>query len=245
VRLQKEMVTMANRAEERVKILASFGSALLLVALIAPATAQQAAAPAAAADKWETTIAQFEAEDKKTPPPHEAVLFVGSSSIRLWDLKKSFPDVATINRGFGGSQMSDVVRYAGRIITPYKPRLIVLYEGDNDLAAKKPPEQVVDDFTALLKAVRAELPTTPIVVIGTKPSPKRWELINQQRALNRLVADRCQADGHATFLDVERPMLAADGQAKGSLFREDKLHLNDEGYRLWTSLVAPLIAPAK
>jgi lysophospholipase L1-like esterase len=239
------MVRMANRAEERVKILASFGSALLLVSLIAPATAQQAAAPAAAADKWEKTIAQFEAEDQKSAPPRDAVLFVGSSSIRLWDLKKSFPDVATVNRGFGGSQMSDVVRYAVRIITPYKPRLIVLYEGDNDLAAKKTPEQVADDFTALLKAVRAELPTTPIVVIGTKPSPKRWELIDQQRALNRLLADRCQADGHATFLDVERPMLAADGQPKASLFRDDKLHLNDDGYRLWTSLVAPLIAPAK
>ena len=236
---------IANRAAQRVKNLAGFGSALWLVALIAPATAQQAATPAAAADKWEKTIAQFEAEDQKSPPPREAVLFVGSSSIRLWDLKKSFPDVATINRGFGGSQMSDAARYARRIITPYRPRLIVLYEGDNDLAAKKTPEQVADDFTALLKAVRADLPTTPVVVIGTKPSPKRWELIDQQRALNRLLADRCQADGHATFLDVERPMLADDGQPKGSLFREDKLHLNDEGYRLWTSLLAPLVTPAR
>ena len=206
---------------------------------------QQAAAPSAAADKWEKTIAQFEAEDQKSPPPRDAVLFVGSSSIRLWDLKKSFPNVATINRGFGGSQMSDAARYARKIITPYKPRLIVLYEGDNDLAAKKTPEQVANDFTALLKAVRAELPTTPIVVMGTKPSPKRWELIDQQRALNRLLAERCQADGYATFLDVERPMLAADGQPQASLFRDDKLHLNDEGYRLWTSLVAPLVVPAR
>jgi lysophospholipase L1-like esterase len=225
------------------KILAGFVSVALLV--VAPALAQQNAGPVAAADKWEKTIAQFEAEDQKSPPPRDAVLFVGSSSIRLWDLKESFPDLPTINRGFGGSQMSDATRYARRIITPYKPRLIVLYEGDNDLAAKKSPGQVADDFTSLLTAVRGELPTTPIVVIGTKPSPKRWELIDQQRALNRMLAERCQAEGYATFLDVERPMLAADGQPKASLFRDDKLHLNDEGYRLWTSLVAPLVAPAQ
>jgi lysophospholipase L1-like esterase len=225
-----------------VKILARLIAILLLVALSTQAHAQETAP---AADKWERTIAQFEAEDQKSPPPKDAVLFVGSSSIRLWDLKKSFPELPTINRGFGGSQMSDAVRYVRRIITPYKPRMIVLYEGDNDLAAKETPEQVAADFDALLKAVRVELPTTPIVVIGAKPSPKRWELIDRQRALNRLLAERCQVDGHATFLDVERPMLAADGQPKASLFRDDKLHLNDDGYRLWTSLLAPLIGPAQ
>jgi lysophospholipase L1-like esterase len=228
-----------------VKTLAATFCVVWLVLFTSQARAQNAAPPTAAADKWEKTIAQFEAADQKSPPPRDAVLFVGSSSIRLWDLKKSFPDLPTINRGFGGSQMSDAARYARRIITPYKPRLIVLYEGDNDLAANETPEQVAADFDELLKAVRSELPTTPLVVIGAKPSPKRWALIDQQRVLNRLLAERCQADGHATFLDIERPMLAADGQPKASLFREDKLHLNDEGYRLWSSLVAPLVAPAR
>jgi lysophospholipase L1-like esterase len=197
--------------------------------------------PAADQDKWEKTIAAFEAEDARSPPPKDAVLFVGSSSIRLWDLKKSFPELATINRGFGGSQMGDAAKYVQRIITPYKPRLIVLYEGDNDLAAKKTPGDVVADFDRLLKLVRADLPTTPLVVIGCKPSPKRWALIQQQRELNRVLAERCEKDGHAKLLDIEKPMLGDDGQPKADLFREDMLHLNDKGYALWNSLLAPHI----
>jgi lysophospholipase L1-like esterase len=169
------------------------------------------------------------------------VLFVGSSSIRLWDFKKSFPDLHTINRGFGGSQMADVVQHAERIVLPYRPRAIVLYEGDNDIAAKKTPEQVAADFGTLLKLIRAKLPETPLIVIGTKPSESRWKLIEQQRALNRLLAERCQQDGHATFLDVEQPMLNADGLPRSELFREDKLHLNAAGYALWTELLTPYI----
>ncbi len=211
---------------------------IVMVLLVLPAWAL---AQEPEADKWEKTIAAFEAADKKSPPPADAVLFVGSSSIRLWDLKASFPDQPTINRGFGGSQMSDVVKYAGRIVTPYKPRAIVLYEGDNDLAAKETPEQVAADFEAFLKLVRAELPRVPLVVIGCKPSPKRWAIIDQQRELNRLLAERCKRDGHTTFLDVEKPMLTAAGQPKVELFREDMLHLNAAGYALWTSLVRPLI----
>ena len=86
-----------------------------------------------------------------------------------------------------------------RLINVYKPRVIVLYEGDNDLGAKKTPEQVAADFDALLKIVRADLPTTPLIVIGCKPSPKRWALIEQQRMLNKLLAARCEKDGHCTF----------------------------------------------
>lgn len=193
------------------------------------------------ADKWEKAIADFEAQDRQSPPPKDAILFVGSSSIRLWDLKKSFPDLPAINRGFGGSQMSDVVRYAGRIVTPYKPRAIVLYEGDNDLANGRKPEEVATDFDAFLKLVRADLPETPMIVIGCKPSPKRWALIDQQRTANRLLAERCKADGHCTFLDVERPMLGAGGEPRPELFVEDKLHLNDKGYELWAELLKPLL----
>lgn len=225
--------------------------AAYLFILISSAAAQQPAvvkdapekakAPPAA-DRWETTIAAFEAEDKESPPPKNAVVFIGSSSIRLWDLKQSFPDVASINRGFGGSQMSDAVKYAHRVVTPYKPRLIVLYEGDNDLNAGKSPQQVAADFDAFLKIVRAELPTTPLIVIGMKPSPSRWKLIEQQRETNRLLADRCAKDGKAKFLDVEKPMLGSDGQPKPEIFRADKLHLNDEGYKIWNELIQPLFA---
>jgi hypothetical protein len=119
-------------------------------AAVKDAPAKAKAPPAA--DRWEITIAAFEAEDKLAPPPKDAVVFIGSSSIRLWDLKKSFPDLVALNRGFGGSQMSDAVKYARRIFTPYKPRLIVLYEGDNDLNAGKSPTQVAADFEEFLKS---------------------------------------------------------------------------------------------
>jgi lysophospholipase L1-like esterase len=197
---------------------------------------------APAADRWEKAIAAFEAEDKSSPPPKDAVVFIGSSSIRLWDLKKSFPEVAAINRGFGGSQMADAARYAHRIVTPYKPRLIVLYEGDNDLNAGKSPQQVAADFDEFLKVVRSDLAMTPLIVIGMKPSPSRWKLIEQQREANRLLADRCAKDGKCRFLDVEKPMLGSDGQPRPELFRADKLHLNDDGYKLWNSLLRPLVS---
>lgn len=195
-----------------------------------------------AADKWAKSIAAFDEQDKQSPPPKDAVLFVGSSSIRLWDTKAAFPKLATINRGFGGSQMSDAARHARRLINVYQPRVIVLYEGDNDLSAKKSPEQVAADFEALLKIVRSNLPKTPLIVIGCKPSPSRWSLIEKQRALNKLLADRCAKDGHATLLDVEKHMLGSDDQPRPELYRTDKLHLTDEGYKLWNSLLEPLIA---
>jgi len=215
------------------------------VAAQQPAGLKEAAAKAKAppaVDRWESAIAAFEAEDKLAPPPKDAVVFIGSSSIRLWDLKQSFPDLVALNRGFGGSQMSDAVKYAHRIVTPYKPRLIVLYEGDNDLNAGKSPQQVVADFDEFLKVVRTELPTTTLVVIGMKPSPSRWKLIEQQRETNRLLAERCAKDGKARFLDVEQPMLGSDGQPKPEIFRADKLHLNDEGYKIWNELLRPLLA---
>jgi lysophospholipase L1-like esterase len=205
------------------------------------ARADEPKQPVAAESKWEKTIAAFEAQDKESPPKLGGIVFYGSSSIKLWDLKKAFPDLAAINRGFGGSQMSDAAQFVTRAVTPLKPRTIVLYEGDNDLNAKKTPQQVAADFEALLKVVRGELPEARLIVIGCKPSPLRWKLIDQQRELNRLLAERCGQDKHCTFLDVEKPMLNADGQPRAELFKPDNLHLNDAGYDLWNSLVLPLL----
>jgi lysophospholipase L1-like esterase len=214
----------------------------LLWLLTASGAAQDAGSKAKpAADRWEPAMAAFEAADKAAPPPQGAVVFIGSSSIRLWDLTKSFPEVACVNRGFGGSQMADAARYVGRIVLPLQPRMIVLYEGDNDLNAGLSPQQVANAFDLFLQAVRAELPATPIVVIGLKPSPARWKLIEQQRQTNRLLAQRCALDGHARVLDVEQPMLGTDGEPQGDIFRADKLHMNDQGYAIWNELLRPLL----
>ena len=216
--------------------------ALAVLFLLRGASYAHEPAKPPAESKWEKAIAAFEQQDKKSPPVPGGIVFYGSSSIGLWDLKKSFPDLPAINRGFGGSQMADAAQFVRRVVIPLKPRTIVLYEGDNDLNVSKTPQQVAADFDALLKSVRTDLPEAKLIVIGIKPSPSRWKLIDKQRELNRLLTERCQADKYATFLDVEKPMLNADGQPRAELFRDDKLHLNDAGYELWNSLLRPHLA---
>ena len=193
--------------------------------------------PAQDASRWEEAIAAFEQSDQKNPPPKGGVLFVGSSSIRLWDLDAHFPKIDAINRGFGGSQLSDVVHYTDRIVLPYEPRLIVLYAGDNDIAAGKSPEQVFQDFQQFVNRVRARQPGTKIAFIAIKPSLKRWPLIDKIRDANARIERMCREDDRLTFVDIDAPMLGPDGKPRPELFREDGLHLNEDGYRLWTSLL--------
>lgn len=194
---------------------------------------------AATADRWESDIAAYEAMDRKSPPVQDGIVFIGSSSVRLWDVRKSFPDLPVVNRGFGGSQLADSVRYADRILIPYRPKTVVLYAGDNDLAAGKSPEQVLADYKAFAVKVHDALPDTRIVYVAVKPSPKRWALIEKIRETNRLIRAAAEQDPRQVFVDVEKPMLTAEGQPRAELYRADELHLNEEGYKLWTELVRP------
>lgn len=205
-------------------------------------TSTRAAEPDKSPDpfaKWEKEIAALEAGDTKQPPPSEGILFVGSSSIRLWKLANSFPDMPVINRGFGGSQLADSVHFVPRIVAPYKPRIVVLYAGDNDIAAGKSPEQVAGDYRQFVEAVRKELPETRIVYIGIKPSIQRWALIDKVRATNKLIADFAATDEKQTFIDIDGPMLGDDGQPRPELYQKDGLHLTAAGYEIWTNLLLP------
>jgi lysophospholipase L1-like esterase len=236
----------------------SFVGLLFLIVICQRADAQQSAepgrtqahlaSPAEAPEKekelqriarWEPQIKAFEEQDAKNPPPRDAVLFVGSSSIRLWKLSDWFPKRTTINRGFGGSQLADSVFYAERIVTKHKPRVVVLYAGDNDLAGGKSPQQVAGDFAAFLAKVHSELPETMIVYIGIKPSLARWKLIDQVRDANRRIQSIAELHANVAFVDVEPAMLNAAGQPREELFVKDGLHLTPAGYEVWTSLVAP------
>lgn len=191
--------------------------------------------------EWERDMQRFAAEDQAAPPPKRAVLFVGSSSIRLWEtLAQDFPGVPVINRGFGGSEVRDSTWYADRIIVPYRPRMILLYAGDNDIAAGRTPQQVHADFIAFIERVRRDLPRTKIVYIATKPSPSRAHLLEAQRQANALVREEAQRRG-VTYVDVFTPMLDANGQPREDLFVEDRLHMNRAGYELWRDLIAPLL----
>lgn len=194
-------------------------------------------------NRWEAQIQAFEAQDRKQAPPRQGVVFIGSSSIRLWDLGKSFPDLPAINRGFGGSQLADAARYVDRIVAPYAPRVVVLYAGDNDIAAGKSPEQVAADYRAFVQRVHAALPAARIVYLAIKPSLARWKLVDKMRRANGLIRAAAREDRRLVFVDVDPPMLDANGKPRPELFKPDGLHLNDEGYKLWAELLRPHLAP--
>jgi lysophospholipase L1-like esterase len=191
--------------------------------------------------QWEKAIAAYEEQDKKNPPPKDAFLFVGSSSIRIWDLPKSFPDLPVINRGFGGSQIIDSAHFAARLVNKHQPKMVLLYAGDNDIAGGKSPDQVLADFQAFVKAVRADLPKTPIAYLCIKPSIARWKLIDKVRQANKLIEEECKKGQQLIYIDVSKGMLGDDGMPKAELFIKDGLHLGPEGYKLWTATVRPYL----
>jgi lysophospholipase L1-like esterase len=192
-------------------------------------------------EKWEASIQKFESQDKQTPQPQGANLFVGSSSIRMWKLDKSFPKSKTINRGFGGSEIADSIHFADRIILKHQPAVILLYAGDNDISHGKSAETVTADFRKFVSVVRKKLPDVRITFIAIKPSIKRWNLADEIREANKAISAICAADNQMDYVDVFKPMLGDDGKPRPELFLKDGLHMNDEGYRLWASIVRPLL----
>lgn len=190
---------------------------------------------------WDSAITAFERGDAESPPVSEGVLFVGSSSIRFWDLEKYFPHRKYINRGFGGSHIIDSVHFADRIILKHRPQTVVFYAGDNDVAAGKSPEQVLRDFRRLVALVHESLPKTKIAFVAIKPSISRWKLAEPMQAANALIAAECQTDDRLSYVDVWKPMLGEDGKPRRELFVKDGLHLSHAGYQLWTKLVLPHI----
>jgi lysophospholipase L1-like esterase len=183
-------------------------------------------------------IAAFEASDKTNPPPSGAILFIGSSSIRLWKtLAQDFPKHKVFNRGFGGSQIIDSVNYAERIVLPYKPRLIVLYAGGNDINAGKSAEQVFADYKAFVAKVHAALPGTPIAYISIAPNPARWSQVDRVKAANRMIEAHTKTDPRLMFINVFPKMLGEDGQPRPDIFVEDRLHMNAKGYAIWKESV--------
>lgn len=210
---------------------------LVLVSLaVLPATQ-------AAPEKWTAAIDAFTKKDAANPPAPGGVVFVGSSSIGKWtSLAKDFPDQKVLNRGFGGSELYDSVFYADRVVIPYKPRVVVVYAGDNDLKAGKTPETVAADFRAFRTKVHAALPNTKIVFIGIKPSPSRWDIRDKGIKANALIAADCATDKkRLAFVDTWQAMLGANGEPRPELYVADKLHMTPAGYAVWTPLVAAAI----
>lgn len=193
-------------------------------------------------ERWEETIQKFEKADDENPPEEGAALFVGSSSIAMWqDIENYFPGHKVLNRGFGGSEFSDLLYYADRVIFPYKPSKIFIYEGDNDVAAGKKPKEIVKQAQKLRQMIARELPEVPVVFISPKPSVARWELKEQYEAVNERLKKYAAKTDKTMFADVWTAMLDEEGQVYDHIFLEDNLHMNSEGYEIWQSVLAPYL----
>jgi lysophospholipase L1-like esterase len=195
-----------------------------------------------APSQWEPEFAQFEAQDRASPPRPGSIVFVGSSSIRMWtSLDRDFPGVPVLNRGFGGSEAGDVAQFAERIVVPYRPPVVVFYAGDNDLNAGKTPAQVLAAFQSFVGTMHRDLPGTRVVFVSIKPSIARWGIVDKMRAANSLVRDYARTDSRLVYVDVFTPMLNASGQPRPELYLEDGLHMTPAGYAIWRDLIAPVI----
>lgn len=192
---------------------------------------------------FESSIAGFEKADAADAPQPGGVVFVGSSSIRGWKtLARDFPGVNTVHRGFGGSQLVDSIAYVHRIITPYRPSKVVVYAGDNDVAAGKSAQRVASDFRALVEAIHSRVPEAEIGFIAIKPSLARWELWNEMNQANALIGEYAASQPRVTYLDIATPMLGDDGRPRPELFVKDGLHMTPAGYEVWTRVVRPWVS---
>ena len=215
---------------------------LFLIVVSFAVGSTDAQVPNTGANPWEEDIREFERADSLHPPPRGGFLFVGSSSIRMWEtVREDFPDLQVINRGFGGSELSDALYFADRIILPYKPRMIIVYAGDNDLANGKQAEVVCSDYKSLVRSIHTNLPTTRIAYISIKPSLARWNLVDKIRKTNRLIKEYSAQDRQLAYIDIFTPMLGKDGTPRKELLAPDGLHLNREGYALWRKVVRPFL----
>lgn len=190
-------------------------------------------------------IGAFKKQDSIQPPPSNSILFVGSSSFARWkDVKSYFPGYTIVNRGFGGSILVDVIRYAYDIIIPYKPKQVVIYCGENDLASADniSVEEVVHRFKTLFFIIKENLPKTMISFVSIKPSPSREKIQEKVKLANKQIMLFLKAQKNAQFINVYNAMLDANGNMRKELYVEDRLHMKPEGYAIWRKVITPYLA---
>jgi lysophospholipase L1-like esterase len=214
--------------------------ALLLFSLVASAMVQADSAPSS---HWVPDIEAFVAADHQHPPAPNGVLFIGSSSIQFWkSLAQDFPGVPVINRGFGGSALPDSTYFADKIVWPYKPKLIVMYAGDNDINDGATASQVLVSFQKFVARAREGVPGVPIVYISIKPSIARLALWPTMKDANDKIRDWAATQKNVRFVDIAPVMLDAQGKPRPELFRPDGLHMLPAGYALWITALKPVLA---
>jgi len=190
---------------------------------------------------WQTEIDAFDKLNGANPL-QEGILFTGSSSIRMWkDPAKDFNNPKILNRGFGGSQIIDLIENFDQVILKYHPQKIVIYSGDNDIQEGKSAEIVFGDFCTLYGMIKAKLPNARVYYIAIKPSLSRWAKVIEIQKANTMINEYLNAKSNAAFVDIFSPMIDLNGKPSEKWFMEDGLHMTDEGYQLWTKILAPYI----
>lgn len=183
--------------------------------------------------RFEQEIDAFASWDARNSSPENAILFVGSSSIRFWDTAEAFPNYPVINRGFGGSHISDVLHYYDRVIGRFDPSLIVFYCGENDIASGLVQEKVFNDYQTLLSQINQSFPDVDFLYVSIKPSSSRLEHTDRFEAFNQRVKEYNQTSDQLHYIDLASVLTGEDGQPDDALFVNDRLHLNEDGYQLW------------
>lgn len=186
-------------------------------------------------------IEEFKSEDRQQTPPKNAIVFVGSSSFKLWkDVQEDFPHHKIINRGFGGSSLPHVIDYADEIVIPYRPNKIVIYCGENDFTKADVTSDIVTErFVTLFNKLRDALPRTEIIYVSMKPSPSRQHLHTKMSASNDAIRDFLKTKRRTAYVDIWDDMLDANGAPRKELYLKDMLHMNDKGYDIWQKEIAP------
>lgn len=207
-------------------------------------TAGAAQEEAQSHERLDEAVAKIEAEDREQPPPRDAVLFIGSSTIRRWvTLEEDFAGIPVINHGFGGSTIADCTRYIDRLVVPCRPKMIVLHAGSNDIAAGRTPEQVCADFRCFVQRVRMLMPDVPIAFVSINPTPLRWGQQELQAKANQLI-EREIRQGRTprlTYIDIWTPLLNEQNLPRRELHGIDRLHPNAAGYELRTQIIKPFV----
>jgi len=192
--------------------------------------------------KWEKEVAAYERMDRTNPPPKGGLLFIGSSTIRLWKtLAQDFPNHDVINRGFGGTEIVDSTHFADRLIFPHRPRMIFIRAGGNDLWGGKTAEQVFTDFKEFVAEIHGKLPETEVVFISMSPSIARWKQADKEKAANTMIKEYTAEKPKLKYLETYDMVLGADGKPRPELFVADNLHFNAEGYKLLAERVRPYL----
>ncbi|MFV5690899.1 GDSL-type esterase/lipase family protein [Flavobacterium sp. LT1R49] len=186
----------------------------------------------------------FKKQDSIVFPPGNAILLIGSSSFTKWkDVSSYFPNYTIINRGFGGSTLLDVIQYENEIIFPYKPKQIVIYCGENDIASSDSitGKIVFERFKILYQDIRKEFPKTAIVYISMKPSPSRWKMNKRLIDGNERIRKFIKRQDNTVFLSVWEKMLDANKKPIPTIFLKDNLHMNAQGYSIWQKIIEPVL----